>query len=330
MFLNLTIIILTHNRDQYLERILDYYSDIEYTVLIADSSQKSYSKHISSNINYHHFSNMDFSNKLNEIMQLVETKYMLFCADDDFWVKESMAPCINFLDKNLDYSSIQGNYIGFSGYTENDFIPAYLHAQSIESDTIEKRLSLCMENYMPLFYALHRTPIVKKIFSDNYTTNISHAILNEVSVSLYSLTFGKHKKMDILTYVRDDMSDPTPVQRDNLKEIASKDEFSDELNQFKLNLANLISSENNRLDVKRIVDSSLSIYINQVNDECLWKSIVKKYFYFLLPIIRYLRAKRNRKIIINKYFDEKGYPLSDRNAIDAWKNIQKVLQLYKV
>jgi len=194
---------------------------------------------------------------------------------------------------------------------------------------IEERLAISMKSYMPLFYAMHRTSIVKKIFSDNYNTNVSHAILNELSVSLYSLTFGKHKKMDMLTYVRDMVSESTPVERDNLKEISKKEEFREELNQFKLNLLNLISNENNSLDAKKIVDSSLSIYINQVKSETVWKSMIKKYFYFLLPVIRYFRMKRNRKLIIKKYFNKKGYPLSNPSSIDSWKNIQKVLKLHK-
>jgi len=330
-----TIVIPTHYRHKYLTRVLAYYKNINIQVLVADSTDVEYVDKNKFDIIYVHYPNGKLLDKLFNIINQVKTKYMFFCADDDFWVQESILPCVDFLNKNIDYSSVQGNYIGFTGHNKDDFIPSYLHASSIEANGVEERLAESMDNYMPLFYAIHRTDIIQKVFADSMKNNISHAILNELSVALYSLIYGKHKKLNILTYVRDDISDPTPVQRDNLKVISEKDELKAEYIQFKSNIRDLILGQDRNSDATKIVDRVLSIYIDKIktannSQGSIFRELMKKIFFFTKPLVLKYREKKYKQDILLKTSSFKGYPHSDVKTNKEWLKICEILKKYDI
>ncbi len=325
----ITIIIPTHYRHKYLNRILSYYKDSGIKILVADSTDIEFKNRDDFIIDYFHYPDSKLLEKFVDIVKKVETPYMLFCADDDFWVKESVIPCVEFLENNTEYSSVQGNYIGFENNKNISFIPSYLHALSIEDDSISKRLNTNMSSYMPLFYSMHRTDIIKRIFSDNYNTKITHAILIELSVSIYSLVYGKHKVLNMLTYARDYESLSTPGERDNLKIISEKKEFREQYNQFILNITNLIEEKNKNLNGKNIIIEAFNYYIDtiKINTTIIF---IKKYFRFSVLPIRALRRFYNKKRLFSSLKNIKGYPISDEIAIDSWKNIEKILQKHRL
>lgn len=327
---SLTIIIPTHNRSKYLSRVLDYYSNLSCVILIADSSINRYDNSIEKNIFYYHFPSLLYVEKLNKIIQLVKTKYVLFCADDDFWVKEALLPCVEFLNDNDDYTSVQGKYIDFEYKKELTFIPSYLHAVSIEEQEIYQRLNACMENYMPLFYAMHRSEVLKRVFYDNSTTHLAHAILSELSVSFYSLIYGKHKNIELLTYVRDDESFPTPVKRDNLRDISQEEKFREEYNQFILNIATVIEEQCSRLDGKQVLRDSIALYVNKMNMNTpkymKVKSLLKKYLFFLKPILQLYRNKKRIQKTFKNVENIKVYPHSSFEAKESWNEISNIIK----
>ena len=108
-----TLIIPTYNRHNYLTRILDYYSNVNLRILVADSSQNEYPFKNTYQIDYFHYPNYMPSKKLADIIQKVKTPYVFMCADDDFIIPRAIEKCIKFLDKNSDYSSAQGIYFSF-------------------------------------------------------------------------------------------------------------------------------------------------------------------------------------------------------------------------
>lgn len=302
-------------------------------ILVADSSKDRYLQLLPNNVTYHYFSNISIIEKLYKITKLVKTKYMFFCADDDFWVKESILSCIDFLESNSDYSSVQGKYIDFICKNHAFYTPSYLHAVSIEDNGIAERLNSCMKNYMPLFYAMHRSEVLQRVFSDNYNTGLEHAILNEISVSIYSLIYGKHKSYDLMTYVRDDESLPTPVKRDNLRDISINREFKTEYNQFIHNISNLIEEKNANLNGEKIVKNAVSLYIEEISkemQESKIKNIFKKYFYFTKIFINSCRRKINTLKKFRKTMTTRGYPHSDSKAKKSWEEISKIIEKHHI
>ena len=199
----ITIIIPTENRHFLLDRSINYYSQFKNIhLIICDSS---FDKYIfeKKNIIYLHNPNATFSAKLLFALELVTTKYVVFCADDDFLVEESIYKAQNFLNENTNYVSVQGQYIMFSlDYKIVTFHPLYNNLQyNIEDSLPCNRVVRSMRPYMHQFYSLFRTDVLLQCMK---VANKSIYISNvELSVNLVGMLFGKHKTMPIFWMARD-------------------------------------------------------------------------------------------------------------------------------
>jgi len=201
MFEKISLIIPTHNRHHYLTRVLDYYSDINLKILVADSSKSIYVQKDNFNIEYFHYPNYFFAKKMNDIVQKVKTPYICLCADDDFIIPSAIAKCLDFLEKKEDYSSVQGLYTKFASKNKNiRFQPIYLHIPDriydINGKRPEERMKQIMTLYHQLFYSVHRTNNLKQAFSlmEKVSDNIN-ANLGEVLVALVSIINGKNRTL---------------------------------------------------------------------------------------------------------------------------------------
>lgn len=109
---NVTVIIPAHNRPERLKRLLDYYAGTGIRIIVPDSSDNRYTGSIDSSTTvYIHRPRLHFLHKIKEILPIISTPYVLYCADDDFAVPEAIEEIAGFLDANPDYSVAQGHYL---------------------------------------------------------------------------------------------------------------------------------------------------------------------------------------------------------------------------
>ena len=199
----ITLIIPTHNRHHYLTRILEYYSDINLKILVADSSQNEYIFKDKYQIDYFHYPNYMPQKKLADIIQKVKTPYVFMCADDDFIIPNSIEKCIKFLESNSDYSSAQGIYFRFI-YGKKNTMFSLMYTSKINYDlnenSVEKRLKRCMKNYMQMVYCVNRTENLKDIFN---LPSVDDFTMDELIICVISVINGKHKILSIPYGVRE-------------------------------------------------------------------------------------------------------------------------------
>ena len=79
-----TIIIPSHERHHVLLRAIDYYSELNFSVLIVDSSELFLDIKLPKNIKYMHLPGTFLSDKIYTGLSIVTTPYSCLCADDDF------------------------------------------------------------------------------------------------------------------------------------------------------------------------------------------------------------------------------------------------------
>lgn len=80
---NVTVIIPAHNRPERLRRLLDYYSRTDIKVLVPDSSDHPFADAEKyPDITYLHRPKLHFLLKLKEVLPMISTPYVLYCADD--------------------------------------------------------------------------------------------------------------------------------------------------------------------------------------------------------------------------------------------------------
>ena len=128
---NVTVIIPAHNRPKRLRRLLDYYSRTDIKILVPDSSDHPFADAEKyPDITYLHRPKLHFLLKLKEVLPMISTPYVLYCADDDFAVPSGIAQMTAFLDEHPDYSTAQGHYLTFTPRKGKiSFYPRYIPIQ---------------------------------------------------------------------------------------------------------------------------------------------------------------------------------------------------------
>lgn len=164
-----TVIIPAHNRPERLRRLLAYYENTGIQILVSDSSREKYTGPINAETTtYVHQPNTHFLIKIRDVLHLIKTPYVLYCADDDFAVPEAIEEIICFLEQNEDYTVAQGHYLTFTPYKNKvKFLPRYIRNfnSRITNDNPIERLHGQCGVYASLLYGVARTENFKRIYS---------------------------------------------------------------------------------------------------------------------------------------------------------------------
>ena len=211
---DISLIIPTHFRHPFLSRVLDYYRKSSFKIYVVDSSKNVFEdKSKYGDIVYLHFPGVSYLDKMKIAFSRVNTKYSVICADDDFISIESVKKCALYLEKNQDYSSVQGHYILFHYPAPLTPYPTYLQTLNlnISDNSPVDRLNSLLTNYMFHYYSVHRTSFLKYFFEEinPKLSNVSR-YGDELANTMASLINGKHRFLPIFYCARDaNTSGPT-------------------------------------------------------------------------------------------------------------------------
>jgi len=124
---DLTFCIFTLDREFELKRLVDYLSKFDANIIVLDASEKDKLYQNSEKFKYIHMPNMSIQTRFMKFSELVKTKYILVCPDDDFWSMKGLAVGIRYLETNLDYASVQGLRIRLFDFPNFHWIPDYIN-----------------------------------------------------------------------------------------------------------------------------------------------------------------------------------------------------------
>ena len=153
--MNITILVPTKNRPNFIRRQLEYYSDSGFDgeIFIGDSSNlklfnetKSNIFKYGSNLIIHHFylPNYIAAKAVAFISSKVETDYSVNVPDDDIVLTNIIPKCISFLDKNHDYVGVHGKGFLMSLRTDSlhfgtiDSFKEYSFIESVEDSALAR------------------------------------------------------------------------------------------------------------------------------------------------------------------------------------------------
>jgi glycosyltransferase domain-containing protein len=203
---------------------------------------------------YFYYPDTDIKTKLHDIVQKVTTKYVCFCADDDFWLKESMKSCVDFLENNQDYAAVHGLYFGFRPVNNQmKYFRIYPGMRDITDTGMHDRYISLMSNYWPIFYAMQKTQCIQKTFTLTYENNFTHATMSELLHAFSVVSFGKVKVLDIQTYFRDLAAPGTAVQRENLYLVATDKRMRQTYDHYVSLATSLLGCDKNFLEAGHIL-----------------------------------------------------------------------------
>lgn len=158
---NVTVIIPAHNRPERLQRLLDYYRGTGLRVIVPDSSDALFTGRMDpEQVVYLHRPGLHFLLKIREILPMISTRYVFYCADDDFIVPEAVCEIAEFLDRNPSYSCAQGHYLTFTPRGDGvRFTPRYIRSfdSYVDGDSAVERLTGQFGMYASVLYGVVRT-----------------------------------------------------------------------------------------------------------------------------------------------------------------------------
>ncbi|MFC1869947.1 TIGR00180 family glycosyltransferase [Chloroflexota bacterium] len=212
----ITILIPTYNRHAYLKRLLRYYLDneIPLNILVADSGTVPLDDELVSIIASPRLSYLEFPSelttqaKIRQALSKITAEYTVICADDDFIVPSAIKECIEFMEKNPDYSVALGRGCSHSlrkrktGKIEFDWVPDHYgksittYGKPITFDSPSERLKFHLSHYNTTFYGVHRTNTLRFIFEEALEAT-SHGRLGEILLTALTLICGKMGKLPI-------------------------------------------------------------------------------------------------------------------------------------
>ena len=210
---DVTIIVPTKNRPNFLYRLLNYYAiaDFKGSILIGDASNDNFLREnaqiisdFHSKISVKHFvKNIGVNRTIEMLAEKIETTYCLYCSDDDFVVPNGIARSLIFLKKNPEYSAVHGKGSIISLDTDEcfgniDSLHPYPQA-IVDAETGAARLKSYLIPPYALLFSVHRTDLWKKMFhgfSDFEWSNSQKITIDEILSSGISAILGKIKETD--------------------------------------------------------------------------------------------------------------------------------------
>ncbi|MGC5700251.1 TIGR00180 family glycosyltransferase [Pseudomonas sp. NFXW11] len=167
-----TLVLLSHNRKAFMQRTLEHYSSYPCSILVLDSSSEAdesvalrYPR-----VDYRHlpqYSYMGLQDKLTYGVGQVTTPYMAFAADDDFLIHDALTASLEFLEAHPDYGLCHGyGMMYMARATETNYYRRDRKGmEDYASEDPQDRLMSFMGHFLPPFYAVTRTDLLRQWFS---------------------------------------------------------------------------------------------------------------------------------------------------------------------
>jgi glycosyltransferase domain-containing protein len=304
----ITLLIPSHNRHLYLDRILDYYKDSGIPVIVTDSSMPAYhpvaDRHPKA-LHYIHCPGIAFTEKLDRALQEVHTPYVVMCADDDFILPDGIAACLDFLQRHKGFTAAQGNFINYR--LDGDRIDFRIMYPGVSSWTIDlrgpfERLETLFRNFKTFFNAVYRTEALQLAFRGAGKV-ISNLYLNEYLTAIIPLALGNYIEIPVFYQVRESSESSGDRTTPNLDRTFYEDAYAVEREAYLLFLTATvagITGEDSTL-VRRNVEGVLSDFAGRLRGSGPGGTSLKKKIGGVVGIIPLIgpfiiRTNRQREI----------------------------------
>lgn len=291
---DLTIIIPTYNRQNFLVRQIIYLSNYNVNLLIADGSEKKIDQKIINKLknykdfNYIHSNNLSYVDRIKFASKKIQSKYAMCLAEDDFLVFSGVEKAIQQLKNDTSLSACFGQIaaLDYNKFKKKSYLIDYgasLKNYSIRHSNPKDRLNFAFESYRSFSpYAVFNQSQFKEIWS-----KIDHSFcleLTEYEHAINTLLIGEIKIINELFWIRS-------------QELESLDNKVD--GSRKNNFKKWYVDKNFELDVKKFEErtlKNLSYYL-----DCSQKESAK----ILKELINCLIDDKKHTGLVNKSYFKK-------------------------
>lgn len=192
---NLIVIIPTHNRQHYLNRVAWYYSQFNMQVYICDSTPaKACDVDYYDNIHYIWCPDKTFNNKILYVLNCTEADFYAMSPDDDFLRYETLIECYNAMQYNNTYSLGVGRQVYFrenSKLTEfkSNIFMNRLMGRTLSGSKITNTMKFWV-NYQNILWSIFRKDVLVYAFSTLIKQEYKSQNFIEVTLGMAALNHG--------------------------------------------------------------------------------------------------------------------------------------------
>ena len=212
----LTIIIPLKNRSYYTKEYLKTLNN-KYLYIFADGSDNNNNQKLFQDLNYKNVTYVKYSedktidiyiDKINKVLKLVKTPYVLFSDNDDFILERGLDKSIEVLEnKENDFICSGGKILAI--LQKNDlkstkyslpfilFDNSCLHGLNGKKDLIKN-----FKNYHYLYYSVYKRDYIVEFWKDIKNINLNHITLIEIFLTISTLLNGKYYDVGESHYMR--------------------------------------------------------------------------------------------------------------------------------
>jgi glycosyltransferase domain-containing protein len=300
---NVTVIIPAHNRPERLRRLLHYYNSTNIRMVVPDSSENIFpdvDKY--PDIIYFHEPHIHFLKKIHKTLPFIKTKYVFFCAEDDFIVPQAIEKIMEYLDEHDDYYSAQGHFLTFEARGRKvEFTPRYIRHfdKDYNADTATGRLIEFQNPYASLLYSVIRSSVFKEMYTNCFDDQggllFTNLFAAETYFNYYALIEGKHATLPYFYAARERIAGSATTTTVPFSDIMTKGKYHDERESFLQILANKLSLQDG------IPQSEAYEMILKLLKEPYTNKIISKKRQLTLLTEKYKLLKPINKLLIARY-----------------------------
>lgn len=210
----ITCLVPTHNRSQFLRRLLKFYGQFPpgFSISVVDSSRPAGAVENLNviqaaapglTVNYQHF-DLDFISKCVRSLEQIETPFVACCADDDLLFPDAVSACVEFLERSPGFVAAMGR-TAVLNIDQPRWPCRILKGYTINAEAPLDRCRQMANNWMSNFYAVYRT----QTLLDNFriTAACTDARLTyhvpEMMLSQLSVLSGGTKLLPVMYSLRE-------------------------------------------------------------------------------------------------------------------------------
>ena len=236
-FNDLTLVIPTHFRHGYLQRLLDYYKDSGLSIIVADSSDKPFQHaHEYKDLNYLHYPDTPLAHKVTDMLLKVRSKYTVMCADDDFITTTGMKSCLEFVEQNSEYASAQGHVVQFRRHGNSlEYKPMFLHSigRDINGGHACERIKQQFTKNVGVYYAVRRTECYLDGYREAVDNGLSNVNFFPKLDAMLTVIHGKHKVLPVFYSAREFIPGSGSSTTRKFSEFIDDPEYAREMEAFR-------------------------------------------------------------------------------------------------
>jgi glycosyltransferase domain-containing protein len=329
---NLTVIIPSYDRQEFLLKQFIHWSDTHAKLIIVDGSIKPIAKNIqelfkqNGNTTYIHLEE-SVGNRLLVASKLITTPYTVTSNDDDFLIKSGVISSVEYLERNSKVVACRGQSI--RAYILNNkktikytgIFNRYSDYEANQQQAIQ-RLQYAFSRYNgATLFAVLRTDIWKKSWVKGYTKKYSSTNVSEFFQNIVVYIFGGVVCLpvpySIITGAFPIVNNPTDNRNLLFSTWAKDSEYKNEKIGFINDLANLLfkNSVLGTKDSRKLIEEIIESYVVNLNKYSLAstlfgfqvseakiekfksiffnKNLLKIYFLFKTLVINYITKSKS-------------------------------------